>query len=206
MSYDPNQPRDDHGRWGSGSGFRNPLGPDSNDYRRIEALGEASLRGSFTPGEREALNRYGQGSNQFNEPLRKNLRLSDYQRAHIANLDLAFKKSFLPEELEVFRVIHQDFFDDKLRHKIGVPLIDRGFMSTTISASSANELTYALDQEEDKAGPVHKYKMMKLIVPKGYPAVPMTSKVHDYTDDKEILLKRGTRFKLLDRNNIQVLT
>ncbi len=194
MAYNPNEPRDQQGRW-SGS-----------DNSKIESLAKASLKGSFAPHEIAALTSYSAGSSKINNVLRnKNVTLTNDIASTIAAMDSAFRKSFLPHEFEVYRVITQDFFD-KLRFKIGVPLVDKGFLSTTLNIASTQNLVDAFNQDETGQRPVQNYKLVRLIVPKGHPAIPMTATTSIYADDKEILLKRGTRFKLLDRNNIKVLS
>lgn len=197
MTYDPHQPRDGLGRWGA---WEDPSVREIPHYN-INGLAKESLKGKLSDNEISALQEYSATSSGVNKPLRSNKPIPFLAlKNKIDLLDSAISKSSLPRDIEVFRIVRSNFFEKKLLPNIGNEIIDNGFLSTTPSAVAARDLLSTLS--EDYRGP---YSILKLHIPKNYNAIAMTEHLTENPDDMELLLKRGTRFRLLDQTNIQVL-
>lgn len=117
------------------------------------------------------------------------------------DLDLALSRAHLPEEVVVWRGVTEeampsyvfDAFDtsspqnEALLLLNGKEFVDKGFVSTTLSKERA--VNWALDQS---VGAI----LYRITVPKGYQAAYLTEVLSQVNTEWELLLKRGTRFRV----------
>lgn len=194
MSYDSNEARDDHGRWSASYG-NSSLSLSSPVA--VSDLARRSLKSSLTPHEEEAITKYtSEASGFLNYVLRKNKPVDDYQEV-LRGLDSSFQKASLAENVSAFRVVNQAAANkiDKLKSSF----TDKGYISTTYSATSANQIKDWREEDVNEAtgrllGP---HKIFQVLIPKGYPALVIPDESSIYAADKEILLKRGSKFQIV---------
>lgn len=201
MSYDPNQPRDDHGRWGEiGQWTGSPSGAKKMSLEGFESFTKQSLKVPLSQEEIAALENYRSGSFYVNDRLRgtpghdpKYLIAADDD---IAKLDNAFRKAALKEPIDVYRAIEKPFQQFMSGHD---EFIDKGFLSTSIRPDVLRLFNSELSPEERKH-----YSVIKIAVPRGFPAIPLGPHALGYDInwagdndfiDRETVLKRSTRLK-----------
>ncbi len=113
----------------------------------------------------------------------------------ISNLDSALEKASLPEDMRLFRGVHPKTWElmqaDGRYIQPGKIIDYHGFMSTSHDMSAANR--YATDSElrdMEKA-------VIEVLAPKGTKALAIEK--HSFSpDDREILIKRETKFRVIE--------
>ncbi|GAA0969800.1 hypothetical protein GCM10009555_017580 [Acrocarpospora macrocephala] len=145
----------------------------------------------LTPDEIDAVKKYtGQNYEVLNKGLRGHPPTDSMRRAWydniIANMDAAFSKAELPESVIVHRAVTDAYAEflgadvdkpETMKALVGRDFPEHGFMSTSIGKNS------------DFSGHV-----LMIRLPKGHKALNVMS-ISDYgTDEREILLGRGTRY------------
>lgn len=130
----------------------------------------------------------------INDYLFSNIDVPEEIPIIINNLDNALEKASLPEDMILFRGVHPrtwELMRTDARYFQSGSIIDyRGFMSTSHDPGTANR--YATDQEfqdMDKA-------VIEVLAPRGTKALAIEK--HSLSpDDREILIKRETKFRVV---------
>ena len=204
MSYDPNQPRDDHGRWGEGGA--KPIGqwtggnPKKMSLEAFDALSKQNIKSPLLEEEISALYRYRNGGFEFNDVLRGKASLdSSYYKninEDINRLDAVFNKASLREPVDVYRAIEKSFQQFMNGHD---EFIDKGYLSTSLRPDVLRHFNSELDASERKG-----FATIKIAVPRGFPAIflgpyatgfDVANQSDSDWSDRETLLKRSTRLK-----------
>lgn len=197
--YDPNQPRDDHGRWGGGN-FKKFTASE------LSSLSSRGIKSPLTDLEKDTLRSYTSINAGINDFLRTGR--AGYGIDRIKYLDEIFKKASLAEDLTVHRLIGRGpnypklhYHDPEvkassLNQRIGSTVRDKGFMSTSLD----------LDMIKSKAAkseaPVD---IFKILVPKNHSSFVLAKGLTDHPFEQEVLLNRGSRFKVLDNFVLKAL-
>ncbi len=113
----------------------------------------------------------------------------------VSNLDNALEKASLPEDMRLFRGVHPKTWalmqEDRRYVQPGRIIDYHGFMSTSHDMGTANR--YATDpelQDMEKA-------VIEVLAPKGTKALAIEK--HSISpDDREILIKRETKFRVVE--------
>lgn len=113
----------------------------------------------------------------INDNLRKGRKSDAETQKMINDLDTALEKSSrMPSDALSYRGV------DGLNLRIGQTVTDKAFVSTSLNKSKAAEFTTS-------------GTMLEIKVPKGSKAMYLNS-LSDYKDEKELLLGRGSSFKI----------
>lgn len=139
---------------------------------------------SYTNGNSEGVNYYlgtGKVLSRTNEP---------YIKERIKELDSVFDKSSLKSPMKVYRGIDEnDELDDFYRNwSVGSIQTVNGYSSTTESLDVAKQFT---NEETD-------FTVLEIDLPKGFKAIPI-SEISEFPAEKEVLLNRGTKFKVMSK-------
>lgn len=180
--YSPDQPRDDHGRFGEG-------GSDSAAFDSATtgsaALSSAGLTAEPTQAQAAALNRMGgDGSYVVNSDLRTQggdtSRLSDRNAATVEQMDSLMASSPLKEDMVLYRHVADSektfgqHIDSTVADVTGLSWRDHAYTSTSV---------------DPRGG---KLMEMRILVPKGTPGLS-----HSLLDPDEVLLGRGLTFTVV---------
>ena len=186
MGYDPNEARDQSGRWtSSGSSIGKIL--------------RGSQRAPLTNGEKQAIQTYRDIGSAINEKLRRpdrsnNPWLNKIDFDHtVKTLDGTFNKFSLSEDIKVYRIVPESVDRMISMKPNGTLITDRAFVSTTYDP---NMIKNYLNTNWDR-----KMIPFEIIVPKGTKANTWL----DHDVDSEVLLARGTRFKIIGKNKLEVV-
>lgn len=184
-AFDPNQPRDEDGKWTDG-GTAWSWGDEAvNEYNGPETAFAQSL----PQADRDLLqNYYTAGTEEVNGALRNKRTLDGKAGEAVKLLDKAFLEApALPAPLILYRVVPLSVAEEWMggadeRGIVG----DRAFVSTTISESAISNLQEDLDDETF---------VFEIKVPAGAKALPLAglSGGH-FTWQQEYLLPRNSRF------------
>lgn len=113
-------------------------------------------------------------------------------RMHTRNIDSAMKKSALSDDFVLYRGMH----GDGAALKPGTVFSDKAFVSTTADEYAA--VNWSVTAQ--KRSPVQTGTVLTIRAPKGTSAVPIGSGQSVRTsDEQEVLLNRGTRFRVIGR-------
>ncbi len=185
FKFDPNEPRDDAGKWTSGSddelGSMALGGEDRHitvSTQKVDALrGEMGVIEDDVPFEqRQALDMYTQNSSDFNQRARLGPGADAPETQHLDKLVGSYK---LPEDVTVYRTVGWQRTKNILDH-VGDSFSDPGFMSTTLDKSKI-----------DKPG-----SYIEIQVPKDSHAFPVGS-LSNYPEEAEILFPRNSRLQII---------
>lgn len=222
MAYNPNEPRDSQGRWslgwrtaggvalgavGLGLILAHPTarkeilhflgqwhtkvpitgGTSHGPNPTFELFRRASLLSELTPKELSALKAYtSDGFDNLNYFLRGQVTRASPNsfKNSIDLLDGALKKASLSEATTVYRGMDQTVYDRMMKHlKVGDTFVDHAYGSTTLDPRVAiNSIA---------GGPI-----FKVTVPRGYSALPLGEKATSHIGEVEVLLKRGSQFRV----------
>jgi hypothetical protein len=187
--YDPDQPRDEAGRW-TDTGVMDVLeqvGPDPGDQREKAREFLSDNYGDYTANlpaaQGIALGNYtGIGYRVINEYLRSGLGSEEtlsYTKEHVAALDKAIEGAPpLKESLAVYRGMGGPLAKAVAA---GDEFVDNGFTSTSLSSSKAADFAFT-------PGEV----VARIIVPAGYKGLGTGAGT-----ENEFILARGTKFRVL---------
>ncbi len=179
MTFNPDEARDDHGRWTS-------IGAGDFTSEELDALrGHAGM-------DYVATNSYLRGTKLGGREIDQGLAL--YAKENVAKIDSAMAKSAMTKDATVYRSIRQQGWYDIHGQdlKVGDVITDKGFVSTSRDLETVNKM------------PQH--ATAEISVPKGYPAVDIedldrlfqghVAAPDTLRTEHEILLNRGTRFEV----------
>lgn len=207
MAYNPNEPRDEHGRWRDVHGiWRGPAGmpsgdkfvrsPFEYDKKSLSGLGtKASLSEPLTKEEINAIKDWsGMGFDGLNQDLRNPNKNSDHYKElflpRISGLDGAMRKASLDQSVQVYRSMDGDFVKSI---PINTKFRDLGFSATSELESAAKKFGW------------NEPVTFKIDIPKGFKAIPIRAFSHS-PHQEEILINRGTKFIRTGKNELRILT
>jgi hypothetical protein len=182
--YSPDQPRDEKGRFGEGTG---------------EAKGENK---EFTEHEKKAIDQQLRDPGFVNETLRGEHELTSVQQSHVTALDSAIAKSeALKEDKAVYRATSINSLNGEGYAstqptdgiKVGSTFTDKRYVSTTTDKASANNPGYT--HPDDRM-------ILNINVPAGTKVFEpgkagLTGKAFELAGwEKEVLLARGSTFRI----------
>lgn len=180
--YNEDQERDDNGRFGSGSGDKN----------FAEVAGESSVSTEEAYDLTDAQLRYcAMYSEMGYEAVNTGLRGGDISGLDpasvqiITNLDEAIHGSTMKEDAVVYRGLSAARAD-KLGEMIGEDYKDAAFVSTSKNPDIA--LGFSAEGEDNI--------VLAITVPAGNNALDMTSEKSTFSHEKEVLLPRGSSFRV----------
>jgi hypothetical protein len=107
----------------------------------------------------------------------------------IGDLDAAIASYKMPEKTKVFRVFADPTGEITKDFKVGGEFTDNGYVSTTRDKSIANNFYHTLQERTNRVNVV-------ITIPKGKPALPSGGTSDYSTDEQEVLLPRGSKFKI----------
>jgi phage-related protein (TIGR01555 family) len=108
----------------------------------------------------------------------------------IKKLDAGFKSASLPASMVTFRGVKSRAWDKLKGLKAGDEFLDSGYMSTSVRLSVADEFRQGVEKGDEAGG------MLQLLLPKGAPAVILGSKLSEFPGEAEVLVNRGTKFRV----------
>lgn len=209
LSFDPNQPRDDHGMWtgegGGGSGgshggngssggghrdFSSPGGGGPSASREWEGKASEGWSKSLSSDERDAIQSYtSSGYHEINESLRS----GGKKDPRVKDLDSAIGKSTIPEDVVVYRggAIDQRFA------KAGSVVQDKAFVSTSLQSYYAESYGHRLPTETRRklTEQGKEVAIWKINVKKGSKGAVL-GKESSNLGEGEVMLPRGSKFKV----------
>jgi len=181
--FDPDQPRDEAGKWTAGDGGDDlgsmALGGEDRNVtastREVDALRDEMGVSDIPLEQKQALDMYTLSSDLFNAPARLG---SGPVSAETENLDELVSAHKLPHDVTVYRTVGWQRTQDILDH--AGSFSDPAFMSTTLDKSKI-----------DKPG-----SYIEIQVPKGSPAFPVGS-LSNFPEEAEILFPRNSRLEIV---------
>jgi hypothetical protein len=78
--------------------------------------------------------------------------------------------------------------------KVGSRFTDKGFSSTSTESSEATGFATGFNPKNLRKNPT----LLEIRIPKGHKVVPMGDRLTNYTQENEILLKNGTKFRVVE--------
>jgi len=195
--YNADQPRDSHGRFGSGGGEDAPKvmdwqrsGPPDVSANKARDWMESHIDSVMSPGrssigseplknvELAALGHYQkEGHQDLNEHLRAGGSIKDDPDGIGKTIQGAFQHSETNEPVVVFRGLNK-FQPDA---NVGDVFTDRGFPSTSL-VEAVSKFTFTANQDENQ--------VMQINLPTGTPAIGLASL------ESEVLLPAGSQFRV----------
>lgn len=189
--YDPDQPRDEAGRFGEGSGgSTGSAGHGSTTSRHatedVLMRQGSKVSGEITDSQREALAAYARNDYlKVNEQLRSG-QLSDKSKKQVDLIDEIMSVSATDSKTTSYRGLRGKTIDDFV---VGKEFSDDGFVS-------------ASTDEKIATGHAHGGVVMVIDAGKGTRAIPMTSAVvygdedESFNVERELILDRGSKFNV----------
>lgn len=186
-TFDPNQPRDEDGKWTAAEGGDDELGSmalggedrfTTASTKKVDALrDEMGIKPADVPPEqRQALDMYTADSRTFNQYARLGPGKGTPETEHLDKLVGRFK---LPRDMTVYRTIGWQRTKEIVEH-VGGSFSDAGFMSTTLDKSKV-----------DKPG-----TYIEIQIPKDSAAFPVGS-LSNFPEEAEILFPRNSRLEII---------
>lgn len=173
MAFNPDQPRDEHGRW------QPTFSADRKTAEQeVHALHAKALKTPLTPEEHKAVEAYVRGNYEaMNGGLRKG-RTSD----KVTALDAVIARTELPHDIVTYRgtgrELGQKIHDQWKAGKRDLVFEDKGFVSTSGHKSVADSFSL--------------FHRMEIRIPKGSKALPVLG-----GGESEVILPRGSKFKVI---------
>lgn len=204
-AYNPDQPRDDHGRWGSGAlsseqsdrlqSWLTQIG-ETTPQKVLDTFSADGFKAPLTDDEKDAVAAYQEGSVSYemNTQLREGA-VDGAMAADISVMDSAFGKAETPVAIQTFRAFGADsdlaksLQSPDYKTLVGKVITDEGFVSTSASAKTA--AWFSTDGES--VSPV-----AVVTVPKGSAAI-YVSGMGDPAAEKfaqEVIIGRGASFRI----------
>ncbi len=196
-NYSPDQERDDDGKFGEGGGGTSLQKGGDTDTAGHEAVAQASLSKPLTTSQSEALTQYaGDSYMDVNNTLRGIASTEDPDTFEYVkdNLDSVFSNTSLSEPLTVYRTLDEDTF---ARLTSGSSFVDKGYVST-----SANKDIGNIIPQSDVGDNV----TIEVRLPQGSKALPIGHLTPENPGESEVLIARGSTFKVSTEGNRKILT
>jgi DNA topoisomerase I len=206
--FDPNQPRDEDGKWSGGGGGGFAGGKASGSWKSLkgkksseavekhDTMWKASGGSKIKTPQVAALRDYTFPG--FYSPLNKFLRTGKFPAKvdqHTATdlidtinrMDLAFNAAKLAKNTLTYRAVKPNVFDQIVK-QVGGEFVDKGFVSTTADKGYAKLFAQTtLSTAADTILPV--------VIRAGAKALPLAA-IADDPGEQEVLLDRGARFQV----------
>jgi 8-oxo-dGTP pyrophosphatase MutT (NUDIX family) len=147
------------------------------------------------------------GYREINAALRSGLMTNtpEETQAHAKNLASAIDVHTVNEPLTVFRGIRNDGLISKFNEAVvsgdNNEFVDKGFPSTSFSQHVALEFTNQIKITSARGGEDSTQYMMRITIPKGAHALPASALGLGARDEDEVILQRGSRFRVTKRND-----
>lgn len=203
LRYNEDEPRDEHGRWGSGGDSGGltgnaalaaaPLGLVDNKVNAVTGKITSKPGPGMTPEEAKALSSYrAAGFVKVNGDLRKNdgQTTSAATEKIVAPIDAAMSRSQLTSDVSVERGISNGpaMFGDRWQGDLtGTTFVDQGFVSTTTDHTIASEFA-------DRIPGVSDGGLSRISVPAGTSAIKLSDQ--GPFQEAELLLDRGLTYEV----------
>jgi HK97 family phage portal protein len=205
-SFNPLQPRDPDGKWGSG-GFSVPDAPSAPGRRRRAArqltndemaADYADVRERATPEQYDALNMYaGQDYDSINAYLRTgrtepSAMTGNDPVAQTAAINELIGSYRTPGTVVGVRAVGRSLNAPPPGEAIGKTITAAGFQSVTMTtaAKDSTEVTSRDIPRNYRDKPIR----LRMIIPPGFPAAVVQGMPHAIASEREILLPHGTRY------------
>ena len=183
-----------HGGGGKGSGGGGiqsndaDMTTDDRKALRLYASGTTFTRVGGQPRQEPAFK-------GINNRLRKKPPPPDPKRGDAADITAAINKSELTSNAEVYRGVTGKHAGAIKSMSPGDTMVDHGFMSTSSSRSAAAK--FGLEGGESST-------VMRVRVPAGTKAVPMSKYKAGLGSERELLLQRGTKMRMTGRSTTRI--
>jgi hypothetical protein len=193
LNYDPDQPRDDDGKFGEGAGGGSESAPSEpapkmwggQVTQNHKAVAQSTLGRPLTQKEDYAFSYYAQDSRGFNGPLRSGTAMTGDYPEGLSRMDKVFKDASLSHDIEAFRSVSPELYA-AISERVGGVFTDKGFVSTSASPNFIKE------QAMGKGDTSVRVKM-----PKGSKALPIAHVAKgNFKGQAEILIDRDSTFKV----------
>lgn len=208
--YDPDQPRDDGGKWTDGGTGGAGKAKEVN-YGRQRSQFARSFKGMKDPETLAAWDSYkGYGFNVVNYKLRgEKLSRRFWEMAEIEDekqlkgimgkIDDTFQSSaaVLKEDVVLYRGFNWSKFGKDPEKLVGVTIKNKGYTSTTSDEKYAKQFSMI---ENDSGEPVG--AVMRIRVPKGTRAVPAGAFGKDKLKESEMVLDKGAKVKVVGMRKV----
>lgn len=175
--FDPDQPRDEGGKWTSGGGGAG--GATDQSPAQSSAPSE---------NQRKALYRYSEAAGEINSHLRFGMSVSDAELEQINHMNEFLDNQSLAEEIEVWRGVSGDFAEHVASLNVGDILEDKGFTSTSSNAGVAERFATQVYDDGEGGG------TMLITLPKGSRAAEI-SPYTELSGESEVLIARNSRLR-----------
>ena len=154
-----------------------------------------------TLAQQEAATDYaGSGYSTLNEDLRSGAPLDKWSKKIQEGLDSMFEKSSLNQDTTVYRRAKFDFGD------VGSVFVDKGYISTEHALDFADVEKAPRYSMNGKDLPLGGNTQLEIRVPAGYPAIDINQASGFDGGENEILLPRGTAFKVVSKERVEGTT
>lgn len=186
-TFNPNQARDEHGRWRRAGWLRFDDRAAAGDWAGTHF---AAWAASLSRGERSALKLYKDDANQRYQVINGDLRAGRTVNAMVLReaplIDAALRRGALPERTTLFRAVPESHLQAAWPPAIGQLLEEDGFASTSLLRQVAIN-----DYGAHRDRPV----LLEIGAQEGTPAGYLDV-VGEGSDDREILLPAGARLQV----------
>ena len=214
LRYDPDQPRDEAGRFGEGGGggggrFGEQLADAQSGQDALDAAMAGTHRDDtgLTEVQAQSFEKYRSffGYREINGQLRSDGKLDAKTAEDVRNLDNAMKSSPLSDDVVVYRGIRDGevLFGEHLGEDLAdAEWTEPAFLSTTASENVAeNWSRHGLGRDDDPSNPV----VMQILAPSGTGAVQMSGL--EFVSggpgaSAELLLERGLGLRVVDDHGV----
>jgi 2'-5' RNA ligase len=221
--YDPDQPRDEHGRFGEGGAESVPEGHRDHASARdpaglvnVKTFNRGEMKGdkvpspisAVTPAEKSSLGEYKTfGFAKVNAYLCTGKAANENVKPMAKDVAAVMKRSTLAEDTTVYRGVN-----GPLAEKLGALSVgDSGklpcYQSTTTSMNLAKDFASGkLGEAARTSSTATSPTVLHLDVQRGYGAIPV-AKMSGYSDtERELLLNKGGSFRVTDKSVVDGVT
>ena len=126
-------------------------------------------------------------SHGFTDEALQSARLQD----DIANIASATDDNILVNDVRLYRGMGDDYANQVWSNDVGSTFTDAGFSSTSMNRETA--INFARGQSQGVSEPL----VLDVLAPSGTRALPLVSNNAGIAAEQEMLLQRGTRFRIL---------
>jgi hypothetical protein len=183
--FDPDEPRDEGGRWTNGGGDGDGTGEGTTATPLVSSV-------NFSSKQMEALAEYAIDSTPLNNALRQGKQLTKEQNQLMRNVDAAISNNAINKNITVYRGVSDVMVQRYVAMGIGKTTLQAGFLSTTKDLDVAKEFGVGL---------------MHIEVPQGRNGIDMAHVYKDMNDpagpqsEHEVLFGRGQKLEYLGRGD-----
>ncbi|QEM41549.1 ADP-ribosyltransferase [Gordonia phage Forza] len=179
-----------HGHAGMTKMYPNGMRYDKTLQDKMNQTSKHSLATAMS----SVSNYTGSGYGSLNDNLRKGNSLSSHEQKMAESMSDLMQHTKTKEDLKVYRLTN--FSTESLIP--GAVFEDNGFMSTTVLTSSSKFESLAGVSSEHGTS-------LEILVPKGTPAIYVGQDLSSVLSEKELIIDRGHRFKVLYNNSGHVV-